>query len=403
MDHVLSTGSILPNTTLIIHRLKKALHIWGVLFMLAGMFSIPFQFHLLGFVTTIQRSLFLPVSETLAGIFGQQLLLTDLSSDSLGLYLLVLFLLLGTLPIAFLIKNKENLSHKLIRLLQVIAPYYLALILLKYGFDKLFLVQFPQPGPNLLYTPFGQQEKDILFWSVMGLSKGYMAFTGIAEIISALFLLFKQTRTFGAILSVIVFVHVLAINLSFDISVKLYSSFLLLLSAYLTIPFLLWLYRSLKNGASTLHFSQNTTDFKGKKYVKGTLLLIILLEVFTPYATTESAQKVPNLAFEIVDPHNGNQSFGKLYFHEDGFLILQDKNYQTSTYPILSFSKEQEYLIIEKSGQLKTLSFKKTGDQIYEISHPELNVYLNCNQLEIEKLPALQDNFHLTVDELIVH
>ncbi len=401
MDHVFSSCSLLQNS-IVISQLKKIIHTWGVLFMLAGMFSIPFQFHLFGWVTSFQRFIFLPIIKILAGIFGKQLILTDLSSDSLGLYLLVLFLLLVTIPIVFLIKNRENLTQKLTRSLQIIAPYYLALILLKYGFDKLFLAQFPQPGPNLLYTPFGQQEKDILFWSVMGLSKGYMTFTGVAEIIPALLLLFKRTRTFGALLSVIVFIHVLAINLSFDISVKLYSSFLLLLSAYLAFPFITWIYRSLKTDSATLHFSQNTTDFKGKPYLKGAVLFVILFEVFTPYATTKSVQKIPNLAFEIVNPHNVDQSYGQLYFHEDGFLILQDKNYNTSTYPILSFSKEQEYLIIEKSGQLKTLSFKKTGDQVYEISHPELNVYINCNQLEIEKLPALQDHFHLTVDELIV-
>jgi len=38
-------------------------------------------------------------------------------------------------------------------------------MLLNYGTDKLFLEQFYKPDANILFTPLGFLDSDILFWS----------------------------------------------------------------------------------------------------------------------------------------------------------------------------------------------------------------------------------------------
>lgn len=382
--------------------MKKIIQIWGVVFMLFAMISIPFPFHFISFITTVQRYILFPTVEFTASALGLTLQLTDLSSDSVGLYLLISQILILALFAAFWISNNPRISSFFSHAARSLAPYYLSLILLKYGLDKIFMVQFPQPGPNLLHTPLGYQDKDILFWSVMGLSKGYMIFTGVAEIIPGLLLLFRRTRIFGAVLSLGIFIHILALNLSFDISVKLYSTFLLILSIYIAFPFLKWLYQIFIVADPINYSATESIHFKGKAFLKLLAYTVIVLELFTPYLANSSKISIPNLAFEIKNPLQKTDRIGNLYLHEDGFLIIQSKEYNSMIYPILSFSLEQEFLIIEKSNRLKTLSFKRINDYEFEITHPEMNVYISCHQLETKNLPALKDHFHWTVDELVV-
>ena len=50
-----------------------------------------------------------------------------------------------------------------------------------YGVQKLLMQQFFTPEANTLYTPLGRLDKDILFWTTMGLSRGYNIFLGVVE------------------------------------------------------------------------------------------------------------------------------------------------------------------------------------------------------------------------------
>ena len=109
----------------------------------------------------------------------------------------------------------------------VLVSNMLAFFLLRYGFDKLFKHQFYLPEPNTLYTPVGLLSKDILFWTSMGTSHSYNVFMGLIEIIPAFLLFFKRTRMLGGLISFAVLLNVLMINIGFDITVKILSSFLL--------------------------------------------------------------------------------------------------------------------------------------------------------------------------------
>ncbi|HLI94198.1 MAG TPA: hypothetical protein VKU83_11330, partial [Puia sp.] len=67
----------------------------------------------------------------------------------------------------------------------------------------------------------------------MGYSYGYNLFTGFAEVISGVLLLFRRTTAIGAFMAFIVSANIVAMNYSFDIPVKLLSSTMILMSLFL--------------------------------------------------------------------------------------------------------------------------------------------------------------------------
>ena len=161
-----------------------------------------------------------------------------ISSDSIGLYCHVFNLILISFGVSFFLEligkqNKVNLRLYVLKLL----TYYLALQLLIYGLDKVFKAQFFLPEPNTLFTPLKDIPKDLLYWSTIGVSRTYSVFLGIAEVVTALFLLFPKTRLMGIVLGIGIMTNVVAVNFSYDISVKVYSLFLLAGFVVLSSPY----------------------------------------------------------------------------------------------------------------------------------------------------------------------
>ncbi len=119
----------------------------------------------------------------------------------------------------------------------------LALSLLIYGFRKVFPLQFPPPTPEQLAVTYADSSPAGLLWRFMGASPLYSFFGGMAEVIPGLLLLFRRTATLGAIGATAVMLNVVALNLSYDVAVKLYSIELLLVAAFLLLPDLrpMWL------------------------------------------------------------------------------------------------------------------------------------------------------------------
>lgn len=129
-------------------------------------------------------------------------------------------------------RNYDTLHHWL----RVWLRYYVAYMMFIYGFSKVFHLQMPSPYLSQLVQPFGDKSPMGLAWSYVGYSKAFSAFTGWAEVVAGLFLLFRRTTLLGAVLSAFVTVNIVAINFCFDVPVKLFSSFLLLVSLFLMAP-----------------------------------------------------------------------------------------------------------------------------------------------------------------------
>ena len=135
-------------------------------------------------------------------IFQKPIARIDFSSDSLSMFLLFGCLFLTSIVFSFIKSFRIKTKY-----IESLFSFYLALILLKYGFDKVFKAQFYLPEPNILFTRFGNLDRDILFWSTMGTSYSYSLILGLIEVGIAILLLIPQTKIIGAMLSCFVFLQ----------------------------------------------------------------------------------------------------------------------------------------------------------------------------------------------------
>ncbi len=105
--------------------------------------------------------------------------------------------------------------------------FYLASVLLSYGWSKIYPTQFPAPDFTRLTSPY------------------YQSFGGWAEAVPGLLLLFRRTSTAGALFAVAVMGNVVVLNFCYDVPVKLFSSHLLLMALFFLIPDIAPLWRFL--------------------------------------------------------------------------------------------------------------------------------------------------------------
>jgi len=116
----------------------------------------------------------------------------------------------------------------------VVLRYYLAFTLLTYAFAK--LTQFPVPPPGRLDQRVGDLSPMGILWTFMGSSRGYTMFAGFVEGLGGVLLLWRRTHLVGALVAMAAMSNVVAINLCYDVPVKLLSMQLLLISAAILAP-----------------------------------------------------------------------------------------------------------------------------------------------------------------------
>lgn len=96
--------------------------------------------------------------------------------------------------------------------LQVVIRYVLAFYMIIYGSSKLFMLQFRAPSLFQLVQPYGYSSPMGLAWRFMGYSYAFNVFTGLAEALGGFLLLFRPTKTFGALFCMTVLTNVAAMN-----------------------------------------------------------------------------------------------------------------------------------------------------------------------------------------------
>lgn len=168
-------------------------------------------------------------------LFGSELLVSgslgsgDTSLDwAWTLVLLLASLLLGTLwtlwPKGHLLLAPERQARGLLGALRV----FLVAWLLTYGLIKFSFGQFGLLPPGQLTATYAESSPMGLLWRFMAASPGYQWVAGVAEVLPALLLLHRRTVTVGALIAAVTLTNVLALNLFYDVPVKLFSAHLLL-------------------------------------------------------------------------------------------------------------------------------------------------------------------------------
>lgn len=161
------------------------------------------------------------------------------SGDRTYDYLLVALLLLISLVAAVIwtIVDRKRLSYPtLYRWLNVYVRFYLGTVMIGYGAFKVISSQFGPPSLDRLMQTFGESSPMGLLWTFMGASEPYTIFVGFAEMVSGILLFARKTSTLGALMSIGVLSNVVALNFSYDVPVKLYSSHLLAMAIFVLLP-----------------------------------------------------------------------------------------------------------------------------------------------------------------------
>ena len=383
------------------------------IFILLGIFFIPVSSQFYAIQNWLTEAFFGQFVNWSAYQLNIHWELHDFSSDSTRLMLLLAWLLIFSLPIFFFIKyRKENFVKKIISITSIFSTYFIAWILLKYGFDKLFKAQFYSPEPNILYSKVGDLDKDILFWTSMGSSYSYSVITGLFEIISGILLLFRKTRNLAILLSIGVFVNVLAINVGFDISVKLFAVFLLLTSLYLAAPFArnLWLFLSNQSFKLSTNNEKHIPEFNGAKWLKLLLIFGIFLECLYPFMKNSNfnddlaERPIYHGAYEVEAIVRGSDTLSpaianlnRLFFHRDHYLILQDTadSFVDYSYSLNAAQTKIKLIDYNENTKVYTISYNpRTSTLLLKNSKEQLI----CKALPWKQMALLQPLFHLTVD-----
>jgi len=110
---------------------------------------------------------------------------------------------------------------------------FLVYNMLYYGFFKIIQLQFSYPSLTKMLEPLGNSSPMGLAWTYLGYSKSYNLFMGLMEITGGLLLIPRRTSTSGAFITMAVMMHVVVMNFTYDIPVKLFSSHLFLMAFFI--------------------------------------------------------------------------------------------------------------------------------------------------------------------------
>lgn len=329
----------------------------------------------------------------LEAIFNKKHVRIDYSSDSYSMLVLILILFFTSIIFSCLMKEKWTRYFLLVT--EYVCTMYIAVILIKYGIDKIFKTQFPEPESNLLLTRLGNLDKDILFWSTIGTSKIYNTIIGSIEFFSGILLLFRSFRLSGLLLAIICFAQVFIINISFDISVKFFSLILLGMSLFLV----------RKNGwkliLTIISFKDKTFFDRPlflpyKTFFKILILGIIFIKIGMPYFNTEDKKDSLSLA-GAYRVSSLDCPYQYIFFHKDHYLIFMEKSSEKMISFHYDISFDQQIIIEDDQHNVSKHSLiKNENDDSIIFSFN--NKVIKAKSVDHKGMNALQDRFHILVD-----
>lgn len=356
----------------------------------------------------------------------QEPFIYQLTSDSTGAYLHTFNLLIISVVIAYCWKQRHpNLNEaKLAYAFYTYVRYYLALQLFLYGFNKVFKCQFFLPEPNTLYTFVGDTPKDLLFWSTMGSSYIYTFWGGALEVLAASLLLFRKTYLIGSLFALGILSNVLAINIGFNISVKLYASFFLFLSFILILPYLPSLYAFFihqKLVPPKIWWPAFEQHPKRLVYatVKTLSIWLILFECLIPYFEAnnfnDDMQARPPFhgAYEVNSflendvpipaLSNFTKRWKRVFVHRRNYFIVQTMDDKMQDYKF-QYNAEEQLFYLTHTGTLVEYPFRyqvtNTGDLILIGKLEGQSIEVRLKELNWRKMPLLAPNFSWTIDAI---
>ncbi|MES2589174.1 MAG: hypothetical protein V4622_09345 [Bacteroidota bacterium] len=355
---------------------KNFSRIFALLFILLFTFTLPFPLQFIEHPAFLFEQGFISFEKVICEFFGLNFdFQGHFYSDSPDLLVHTFFLIFFSLLGAFFL-SKYFKNRKIETLLITSSSYILAFFLIKYGFDKLFKLQFYAPEPNILFTPFGKLDKDILYWSTIGKSYSYNVFLGLLEIIPGILLFHHKTRKLGAFIAFGVLINVLMINISYQIEVKILSSFLVFLSLCILSSYWKEFFAFFIQNKTVPIREREELDLpiKLKPLLKFTLIFYIFFESIFLAFTTENfnddldkrpkfhgTYEIQSSAQEISDLFHLKQKVKRFFIHRQGYFILQTENDDFFDYKEQSFEKFN-FITLDKPENIKIEFIKQKNN-----------------------------------------
>jgi len=179
-----------------------------------------------------------PVSEAIFGVGAD--VLPNGSGDTTFNYvqIFVMAVLAAIVTIAWSFLDRRRAAYPgLYTFLRVYIRFALGVAMVSYGVYKVIKLQFGDLLLDRLMQPLGTMSPMGLLWTFMGASTAYNFFTGAGEMLGGLLLMAsRRTALLGALISAAIMANVAALNFSYDVPVKLYSSHLLLMALFIAAP-----------------------------------------------------------------------------------------------------------------------------------------------------------------------
>ena len=374
----------------------RLLSTWGIFASLGFILFLPFPYFLLGFWTDTILYLFNPICEGILGYLGPEMNYFGIESDSAGMWIWLSIILIAAGLLSVLFGNRINYV-KIKNWHYVIVAYFLSFILIKYGLDKVLLNQFYFPEPNILYTRVGHLDKSLLYWSSMGSSPVYSIFSGIAEIIPGILLLFRRTRAFGGFIATLVFANVFAINVGFNVDVKLLSFALLCLSVYLAYPFVL-LIKSIilsPNQFTRLPLKNRVVeDYKWYSGMKVLIIFFFMIEFIGPVMLKSENPNLEELTGTYIVEVYGDdftQVPKYIHIHSKGYLIVEYYNDFMEDY---SMKINSSQIQLERDNKLIDLNYIKEDYVIvFSRNDSQSSLFFRGRKIDNKLLPLSQNQF----------
>jgi hypothetical protein len=159
----------------------------------------------------------------------------DKTFDWVQVFCLLVLAVIFTALWSTLDRRRQNYVtlHKWFRLFMRFA---LGSDLLIYSFIKIIPLQMPFPHLTRLLEPFGNFSPMGVLWSSVGASPAYEMFAGSAEALGGILLMIPRTTTLGGLICLADLTQVFALNMTYDVPVKLFSFHLIVISVFLLAP-----------------------------------------------------------------------------------------------------------------------------------------------------------------------
>lgn len=371
------------------------------------------------YVFTSQFSPAAPWLENLVTWFGIKFLhIKDLqkirytgSGDTTYDYVFTLVAILCSYIIAamILLVDKQRKNYRQFYLFTIVlARYFVAYTLIVYGLAKVFDGQFPANSYQRLDTKVGDVTPMGIVWTMMGASRPYTFVSGLLELTGGLLLLFRQTKTFGALFSMTVMINVALLNYMYDVPVKLFSTHIVLFCAFiLTYDWKILFNFFIRHKTEKLDLNRFRVKQKWIHYtlrvVKFALIGLIFYKMVPPLWATLDRPPVPmegsytvhlfevrSVDSTLLNNVHDSVTWSKLYIEQVGAATVKFRN------------DDRMYLNTSIGEQDKVIALYNTDNKLYgKVSYQNLNdtiVFsgkIGSNLVRIKTTKKTKDDYRL--------